>query len=66
MRYELRLTAYDVMDQVWVSTTLHRTPDTPGAPSEIALVLHSQAAGEGEQDPIEWTRDALVCALESL
>lgn len=66
MRYELRLTAYDVMDEVWVSTSLHETRDMPTRPSRAVLHWQVSVRGTGEQDPTQWTRDALVAALEAL
>lgn len=66
MRYELRVTAYDVMDEVWVSTVLHQTPDIPSGPTELVWALSSTTAGTGVTDPREWARDALVAALEVL
>jgi len=66
MRYELRLTAYDVMDQVQVTLSLFDTSraDLPGA----GPVLHtvSLVRGMGEDSPSRWTIDALVAALETL
>lgn len=66
MRYELRLTAYDVMDQVWVSTTLHLTEDTPGATAHPVLHWQSAAPGTGSTDPRVWARDALLTAMEDI
>lgn len=66
MRYELRLTAYDVMDQVWVSMSLHQSPDTPGQPSAPLLHWIGQAQGTGESDPRQWAIDALLTAVEEV
>jgi hypothetical protein len=66
MRYELRLTAYDMLDQVHVSVWLSTlTEDDP--PQHRAVGAYAATvAGSGESDPSVWTRDALVAALEAL
>jgi hypothetical protein len=66
MRYELALVAYDVMDQVHVSTVLYRSADTPGEPRQALLRWHSSLQGTGESDPREWAIDALLGALEDV
>jgi hypothetical protein len=66
MRYELRLTAYDALDQVWVSCTVDGTPDTPGLPIERVLVRSTRAQGTGTAVATEWTREALVAMLRAL
>lgn len=66
MRYELRTTAYDMLDQVCVSTSLYRTPDTPGEPMTQVGHWTSTVLGEGQTDPPTWARDALLAALEDL
>jgi hypothetical protein len=66
MRYELRLTAYDMLDQVCVSTALFQTGDIPEERPRAVLHWLSQAQGLGTSDPREWVRDALLCALEDV
>lgn len=65
MWYQLRVTAYDVMDLVHISVSVSGRED--GA-LEIAPVLSfsTDVRGEGIADPREWVRDALVAALEAL
>lgn len=65
MRYEARVTAYDVMDAVHISIALYGTPDTPGAPSQLALQRTTTMRGTGEADPHEWLHDALCAAMEA-
>lgn len=66
MRYELQVRAYDVMDQVWISTRVLLSPDEPGAQQRPVLASLVQVAGTGESDVLQWARDALVSALEAL
>ena len=33
MRYELRLTAFDMLDQIHIAAALYETPDDPEAPT---------------------------------
>ena len=66
MRYELRVNAYDALDEVWVSATLLSTE--PASP-ELARVVHhflTTVRGTGETDPRLWTRDALLALLEEV
>lgn len=66
MRYETRVTAYDVMDTVWVSVSTTRTmPDDPDFREQVVL-RRTTVQGTGESDPFQWTRDALIAALEAL
>lgn len=66
MRYELRMNAYDALDQVVWTLALYG-PDLPGSVSTERLVWRGeQLQGTGESDPVEWARDVLVAALESL
>lgn len=66
MRYEARVTAYDVMDQVTVSIVVQRTADTPEERPATVLCMSTTVQGEGEADPREWARDALLGMLEAL
>ena len=66
MRYELRLTAYDMLDLVHIAVVV-TGPDLPGSiTSEVVLSSTTTVRGTGESDPYQWTRDALVAALEAL
>lgn len=65
MRFELRLTAYDMLDVVQVVLMVHST--APDAPEPILVLRRVVAArGEGIDVPHEWARDALISALETL
>lgn len=65
MRYELRLTAYDCLDQIQVVLTVHTTaPDAPEPVVCLRRVVTCQ--GTGIDLPHEWARDALISAVETL
>ena len=66
MRYEMRLTAYDMLDSVVLSLILLDTADRPPEHWETRLALARTIRGEGVSDPREWARDALVAMLEAL
>jgi len=66
MRYELRLTAYDALDQVMITAQVRGTLDLPGSPTEQVLVRSVQAQGRGTVSATEWTREALEVLLRAL
>lgn len=66
MRYEARVHAYDVMDQVVISVRLWDQEDLVGHHATTTLSAVTTIAGEGQDDPTEWLRDALIGALEAL
>lgn len=66
MRYELRLTAYDVMDKVNVAVVVLMAADIPQVSQQVVLRSMTTVQGTGESDPSEWARDALIAGLESL
>ena len=66
MRYELRLTAYDCMDEVVIHWTLDATDPDALPPRRSVLSGHESLSGVGEDDPLSWVRDALIGALEPL
>jgi hypothetical protein len=66
MRYETRISAYDVLDHVCVAITLK---DTDGLTADAGDVVYHRVTtvpGVGEDRPLEWLRDVLVAALETL
>jgi hypothetical protein len=66
MRYELRLTAFDMLDKVHISWSLRASEG--GDPLQLPAAFEGVATldGSGENDPLSWVRDALVGALETL
>lgn len=66
MRYEARLTAYDMLDQVAIALVVLEAADTPQISTRVVLRSTTVVRSTGEPDPSEWARDALVAALEAL
>lgn len=63
MRYELRITAYDMFDLVNVSVHLERTHGPSDAASETALHMITTARGKGLTEPREWVNEVLRTIL---
>lgn len=59
MRYELRLTAFDMLDQIHIAVVLEATPDTPGAPTERVWARTATARSTGCTEATAWTREVL-------
>jgi hypothetical protein len=66
MRYELRVTAFDMLDQIHITTTLWRSSDTLGEHPRPVLQTTETVQGTGQPDPRHWAIHALATALESL
>ena len=66
MRYEMRVTAFDVMDSVHVAVVVLEAGEAPQTSQQVVLRSATGVRGTGESDPSEWARDALIAALESL
>ncbi len=66
MRYELRLTAFDMLDQVHVSAACYATPDDPSSPTVLAMAMTTTVQGEGLSEATDWSREALIAMLEAL
>lgn len=66
MRYEARVTAYDMLDQVTVALVVLEASDIPQVSTKVVLRSTTTVRGTGEEDPRQWAIDALVAALESL
>ena len=66
MRYELRVTAYDMLDKVAVAIVVLEQGTMPQISTTVVLRSMTTVQGTGESDPSEWARDALVAALETL
>jgi len=66
MRYEARISAYDVMDHVQVTVFVWETNEDPDTPNKPVVKTVTTVPGTGESDPYRWTIDALVAALETL
>lgn len=66
MRYELRLTAFDMLDTVNVAVVILEATDMPRVSTSVVHRSVTTQPGTGESDPLQWARDALVQALEDL
>lgn len=66
MRYEARVTAFDVLDKVHVAVAIYEADQVPQGSSRLVATRVTAVQGTGESDPFLWTRDALVAALETL
>jgi hypothetical protein len=66
MRYELHLTAFDVLDEVYVSASCYETPDDPSAPIARVWANSETAPLEDCTTATDWIREALLVMLEAL
>lgn len=66
MRYEVRITAYDMFDQIHISWRLWETDTTGFHPPELVTTGVDCLAGEGESDPHRWLRNIAIALAESL
>lgn len=66
MRYELRLTAFDMLDNIHIVLTLEDSGFDYPISRTVALQTVTTVRGTGESDPSAWAKDALVAALETL
>lgn len=65
MRYEVRLTAFDLFDQVHVAWVMESTVAHTHQRETIALGTNT-VMGVGELDERTWLRDVLVATIETL
>lgn len=66
MRYEARVTAYDVLDKITIALVVLEATDIPQESTRVVLRSVTTVQGEGESEPSRWARDALVAILETL
>ena len=59
MRYELRLTAFDMLDQIHVAAALYETPDEPDAPTRRVWARTATSRGSGCTEATDWIREVL-------
>lgn len=62
----LTMTCWDVMDRVFVTFRVREYDGSDPTSGETVIDRSTTVAGEGEDDPEQWVRDALVAALETL
>jgi hypothetical protein len=66
MRYEVHISAYDVMDVVTIGCILKCQKSVAEGSAVPVLTVGTVIAGQGEDDPREWLIDVLVGLLESV
>lgn len=66
MRYELRLSAYDCLDQVNWIVRVGESSDSPDDKWEWDTIRAGHFPGEGQDGREQWVRDTLVQCLEAL
>lgn len=66
MRYRLALNAWDIMDRIQIRVQVWDDHDVPTEGTARVVELSRTVEGVGESDPWQWSRDALVAALEEL
>jgi hypothetical protein len=66
MRYELRMTAFDMMEDIHIVVGLYESSGVSGVSHTLVERRVLTVRGTGESDPIQWTTDVLVAAIETL
>lgn len=66
MRYEVRVTAYDMFDQVHISWRIWETDNMGFGSMELVTQGTDVLQGEGESDPHRWLRNIAIGLAESL
>jgi hypothetical protein len=66
MRYELRMTAFDMLDQVHVTAGVYETPDDPALPTVRVWAQTATIRSRGTGTATEWTREVLNTMLAAL
>lgn len=59
MRYELRITAYDMLDQIQMRGCLDMTPDDPNEPTERVWERTATSRSRGTETATDWIREVL-------
>jgi len=66
MRYEARVTAYDMLDQVTVTARVWDFTESQVGDERDYTWITTTVEGVGESDARQWLRDALVALLEEV
>lgn len=66
MRYELRMTAFDMLDKIHIVVSLVDFGEGPEITHTLVLQRATTVPGTGESEPSRWATDALLAALETL
>lgn len=66
MRYELRLTAFDMLDQIHIAAALYETPDSPDLPTSRVWARTATTQGSGCTSATDWIREVLETTQRAL
>jgi len=66
MYFTATVTAYDMLDRVGVTANVYAYDQMHQEHAENVLHTSTVVQGEGEGDPREWLKEALVALLETL
>lgn len=66
MMFSATVTAFDYLDQVGVSAVIYEMPLKPGDGAERVYHKTVTVRGEGENDPEQWLKDAVIALLEAM
>jgi len=66
MRYELRLNAFDMLDQVHINGALWETPDDPALPTVRVWAQTATSRSRGTETATDWIREVLDTMREAL
>jgi len=66
MRYEARLTAYDMLDQINVAVVLYVTDDDDPTTTRKVLSFGRQQPSRGQSEPTAWVIELLQETLREL
>jgi hypothetical protein len=66
MRYELRMTAFDMLDQIHIAAALYQTPDNPGEPTVRVWARTATTRSRGRSEATDWIREVLETLDASL
>lgn len=64
MRYDMFVTAYDVMGSTHISLSVRVTDDTPEQDARKVVAVVDDVQLDDDLDPYTWARDALVAIVE--
>lgn len=54
------ISAYDVLDTVFITAIIKEYPSTPGTLQPIEYVCHTSIPGRGEDDALRWLSEGLT------
>lgn len=66
MRYEAEFHAFDMLDQIHLTVRVWGADGALVQERQVAYQVTDTIPGQGESDPREWLKDALVAMLEAI